>query len=480
MSNPIKQTIPQKGVVPSSQKNYNEIIEFLDARWPVKRTDKELVAVKALDKALGYPSKSSSIALVGGTNGKSLTINFAATLLKEEGLKIGTFYSPHVLTYNERFALNNEFISNKVFTEIANEVINAAELNNIKADASDILGMMALLYFKQQAVDIALMEMAEGSSVDPLFICAPKIIAITRITEDEASPLSQETAHAMIRQMLQVVKPQTHVVSADQSKANLQVMLEQTKQNGGVWSMPIRKLAQLSYPFEQLHGRCAALAERICQIYVDQFATKETIVLQNSLLAKQEGKRGRPTLERKQRERENPRKTIDQFWKDILVTLPAHFQVLDKEKPTILLDNASNIDALKNLLLGVRLLHYQRPLKGLTFIFGCDKTKINVEEFLRLLRYFSKKNSANIIFCPIEATIPGIHTQSWDVDQITNDVKSMKIKARSAKNFEEAFDTAKKSVDERHGLVVISGSQEIIAQYWNSKGIKKLQATPAA
>ena len=50
----------------------------------------------------------------------------------------------------------------------------------------------------------------------------------------------------------------------------------------------------------------------------------------------------------------------------------------------------------------------------------------------------------------------------------------MKIKARSAKDFAEAFDIAQKSVDERHGLVVITGSAAIVTEYWRHKGIKKL------
>ena len=40
-------------------------------------------------------------------------------------------------------------------------------------------------------------------------------------------------------------------------------MQKYAEQQGATWAMPIRKLAQLSYPFEQLHGRSAALAERI-------------------------------------------------------------------------------------------------------------------------------------------------------------------------------------------------------------------------
>ena len=63
---------------------------------------------------------------------------------------------------------------------------------------------------------------------------------------------------------------------------------------------------------------------------------------------------------------------------------------------------------------------------------------------------------------------------SWDVEKVTNDIKSMKIKARAAKSFKEAFEAAQKSVDERHGLVVITGSAAIISEYWRLRGIKKI------
>lgn len=466
-----KTTSRGKEIVPGIQRNYNEIVEYLDSHWST-RTEKDLSVMQALDKALGNPSKDVNTVLVGGTNGKGLTINFASILLKEEGFRVGSFYSPHILTYNEQFALDNETISNKAFTELANEVINAAETHEVKATTIEILSAMALVYFRDQKVDVALLEMRKRNAYDTFAICNPKIVAITRITDD-LIPTATTPINIIIEDMLQVVKPATHVASADQSKTNLEVMLEETKKHGGTWAMPIRKLAPLTYPFEQLHGRCAALAERISQIYVDEF-TQTAAVTDASLLAKQKGQRGRPTLEAKRQAELNPKKTLDQFWKEHTAQLPAHFQLLDKEKPSILLDNARNFDALKNLLLGIRLMHYQRPLKGLALIFGYDKKLINTEKFLRELRYFSKKMSAHVIFCPISQDVPGVFEESWDVEQITNDVKSLKIKAKSAKNFSEAFEMAKQLVDERHGLVAIAGSQSIIAEYWRNKGMKKL------
>lgn len=456
------------------QKNYNEVIDFLDTHWSHEQpTEKTFALIGKLDQALKNPSKKLKAILVGGTNGKGLTIHFATKLFQEEKISVGAFYSPHILSYNERFILNNEAISNKVFTELANEVINTAETHAIPATSFDILTMMGILYFSQNNVDVALLEMKNNSPYDPTNICQPSIFAITRITNENSTPKDEKTAD-YIKYILLGVKPGTHVISGDQSKLNLQLMADQVALHKGIWEMPIRKLAALAYPFEQLHGRCAALAERICQIYVDDFLKSNTVIINNSLLSKPKGQRGRPTLQRKKESLENPQKTLEQFWKEESSNLPGRFQVLDKEKPTILLDNASNVDALKNLLLGIRLMHYQRPLKGLAFIFACDKNQINVEEFLRLLRYFSKKNSGQIIFCPLENHLPSVKEESWAVDQITNDVKSLKIKAKSSKNFEEAFEMAKKSVDERHGLIVISGSQSIVSLYWKHKGIKKI------
>ncbi len=462
-----------KGVAAGKQYSYNEVVEYLDSHWSVNTEDKSLSCMKQLDKAFGALSQQISTILVGGTNGKSLTAHFITKLLKEEGLNVGTFYSPHLLTYNERFLCNNETIANKVFTDIGNEVINTADALGITPNSKDVLTMMALLYFKNCNVDVAILEVSEGGAAHPATICNPKIAAITRVTNDETLTSEQALAKAT-KEVLGIIKPDTHVVSADQSKLNLQSMQTIVEEKGGIWTMPIRKLAPLCYPFEQLHGRCAALAERVAQIYVNTFTNKKSIVVSNSLLTKQKGQRGRPTLEAKKQSELNPKKTVEQFWKDTVSTLPGRFQLLDKEKPTMLLDNASNLDAFKNLLLGIRLLHYHRPLKGLTLILGCNNPELDVPEFLKLLRYFFKKTSGQVIVCPVPAAPGKKDATAWDVEKVTNDIKSMKIKAKSCKNFKEAFDSAQKSVDERYGLVVVAGSPAIVTEYWRNKGMKKL------
>ncbi|MCL4361346.1 hypothetical protein M1446_03255 [Candidatus Dependentiae bacterium] len=468
-----KQTATKAGLPLGKQRNYNEVVDYLDSHWSVNANSKTLERMKKLDAALGSLASKLPTIFVSGTNGKSLTVHFTTKLLMQEGLKVGALCHPHILTYNERISLNSEAVSNKIFTEIANEVINTSENLGLQTNSNEILAMMAIMYFSQQKVDAAVLEVNEGGTYNPVNICDAKVVAITRATEDDVITPTEKMKD-IITDIAGVIKKGTHLVSGDQVKEHLQLMNDLTDAQGGLWAMPIRKLAPLAYPFEQLHGRCAALAERLAQIFVDKFLNKNSVIVNNSLLARQKGQRGRPTLEAKQKLAENPQKTLEQFWKHNTNELPGRFQLLDKEKPSILLDTASNVDAFKNLLLGTRLLHYQRPLKGLTIIVAAAQDKLACEEFYKLIRYFFKKTSGQLLVCPIEEPLSGNKEEvSWDIEKVTNEMKALKVKAKACKTFEEAFDLAKKSVDERQGLVVITGSQSIVSKYWQNKGIKK-------
>lgn len=467
-----KQPAAKGAITQGKQRSYSEVVEFLDKNWTTGDKDTNLSRMKQLDKALGSIAQKINAIFFTGSNGKTLSTHFTSRILREEGLSVGTLQEPHVLTYNERVSINGETIPNKVFTEIANKVINTAQDIGLAANSREVITMISFLHFAHTKADVVLMEIGSGHATHPVNICNPKIIAITRVTDDK-SLQDKRADKQLIEDTLSVIKKGSYVISADQGKLNLQVMQEITENLGGEWIMPIRKLAPLSYPFEQLHGRCAALAERIAHVYVNTFTAKEAIVIENSLLTKKKGQRGRPTLEAKRQSELNPKKTVEQFWKENPSTLPGRFQLLDKEKPSILLDNASNLDAMQNLLLGIRLLHYQRPLKGMALILGNNNPDLNTAEFLKLLRYFFKKTSGSVFIYPAQPA-PSNTGTSWDTEAITNDIKNMKVKAVSCKSLADAYEAARQTVDERHGLIVIAGSSEAITEYWQLKGMKKL------
>ena len=144
------------------------------------------------------------------------------------------------------------------------------------------------------------------------------------------------------------------------------------------------------------------------------------------------------------------------------------FELLEKEKPTVLLDNAENLDAFTNLFLGIRLLHYQKQLKGVSLIIGI-KTSIDAVEIIKLMRYLFKKVAGFIFFVPLPSDEP-----SHNVLELEAIAKDLNVKAKAYSSFVDAFEGAKKMVDDRHGVIAVTGSTGIIAEYWKQKNIKKL------
>lgn len=449
-------------------RTYGEIVDYLDALKPFDYSEASLRRMKDLDTCFdGICSKIDTV-VVGGTNGKSTAMHFAAKLLQEEGLKVGLGYSTHLLTYNERLVLNNDQVANKAFADLLNEVINAVEFNSIPVTNHELMLIAALMYFKAENVDIVLVEAAYGGKFDAVAYLNPKIAAVTRVADDSRGLMGADL-DAVACEMIEIAKPGTWFISAEQSKLRLQKMKAYCDERKIKWAMPIRKLALLPYMYEQLYGRVASLGERIAQIYVEDIKGKFSPFLRGNLLATQKGQRGRPTLEAKRQAELNPIKTLKHFWADQFNLLHGRFEYLDKENPSVLLDNSSNLDAMMNLFLGIRLLHYQKSIKGLALIVGFSKS-MNAMEAIKLIRYLLKKVSGQIFFINLPADIP-----SHDAQDLAMMAKELNVKAKPCSSLEDALMQAKLAVDERDGLVAIAGSTSTVSEYWRLRGMKKLQ-----
>ncbi|MBD3231191.1 hypothetical protein GF322_00860 [Candidatus Dependentiae bacterium] len=457
----------QKDII--KEKSYSEIVDYLAARRYMDYDKNVLSRMIKLNNIFNDISSQLDIALVGGTNGKSLTIHFASKVLQEEGVKIGSLYSSNFLNYNEQISIDGEAISNKEFTDSLNKVINVVELNDINATTFEILIIASLLYFKSKNVDFVFLEVGLGGKYDATNFCNPIISVVTRVAQDHSeilgNDLEQITDH-----MLEISRPNSWFISAEQSKIRLQRMKNYIEQERNAkWVMPIRKLASLPYIYEQLYGRAASLGERIAQIYIEDIKGKFSPFLKGNLLATQKGQRGRPTLELKRQAELNPIKTLKTFWNEQFNLLKGRFELLDKEKPAVLLDCADNLDAFTNLFLGIRLLHYQHPLRGLVLIIGLSKF-VEAKEVLKLIRYLFKKVSGQVFFVPLEND-----NESQNVNDLFLLAKEMGIKSKFFSSLDKAFNCAQEIVHEREGLICITGSNDQVSNYWQNKGIKKLK-----
>lgn len=449
-------------------KSYNELIDYLDALPRMEYSEQAVSRMRQLDQLCGLPSSKLDIVSVCGTNGKSSTMHFAAKLLKEEGFAVGICYSTHFLTYNERIINDDQQIQNKIFTDLLNEVIDISETNTIHATSFELMTIAALLHFQRTNIGVALVEAAYGGKHDATAAFKPQIVALTRVADDTLKLIGSDL-DAVALEMVGLVKQGTWCVSADQSKLRLQKIKQIVESQGGQWAMPIRKLATLPYMFEQLYGRAASLGERIAQIYVEDLKGRFSPFLRGNLLATKQGQRGRPTLEAKRQAELNPMKTLKTFWHEHFNLPKGRFELLNTEKPSILLDNASNIDALVNLFLGIRLLHYQHPLKGFALVLGLHKSTDSVDA-IKLIRYLLKKVSGSVFFIGLS----GENIPSHDPESLVAIARDLNVKAYACASLEDACAKARESVDVRDGLVCVTGSSDLIAHYWRKNpGMKK-------
>ena len=141
---------------------------------------------------LGNPEKTYPIIHVTGTNGKGSTIAFMRELFVAHGKKVGTFTSPHIISIHDRICINGQPIADEDFIRIANQV---KEMEKTLLETHDqlsffeLLTLIALLYFKEQEVDLVLLEVGIGGLLDTTNVVTGEIAVITSIGLDHQETL---------------------------------------------------------------------------------------------------------------------------------------------------------------------------------------------------------------------------------------------------------------------------------------------------
>ena len=146
---------------------------------------------------LGNPEQTYPIIHVTGTNGKGSTIAFMRELFVSHGKKVGTFTSPHIVSIHDRICINGEPISDVDFIRLA-EQVKAMEQRLLETHDQlsffELLTLIALLYFKEQGVDLVLLEVGIGGLLDTTNVVTGEIAVITSIGLDHQETLGNSLA----------------------------------------------------------------------------------------------------------------------------------------------------------------------------------------------------------------------------------------------------------------------------------------------
>jgi len=169
---------------------------------------------------------------VTGTNGKGSTIAFLRQLLMAHGKKVGTFTSPHMISIHDRICIGDQPISDEDFTRIGQEVQQMEQTllqTQDQLSYFEIICLMALLYFKEQAVDVVLLEVGIGGLLDTTNVVTGEIAVITSVGLDHQETLGGTIA-AIAQQKAGIFKKGKKAVVGPLSDDAITVCQEKAKQ----------------------------------------------------------------------------------------------------------------------------------------------------------------------------------------------------------------------------------------------------------
>lgn len=167
---------------------YQEVVKNIESRIG-KFKSKGNVRIKAFLENIGSPHKNLKVIHIAGTNGKGSTVSFIKDILKED-YKVGSFVSPHLITYCDRIKIGDTEISQEDFAELGDFIIEKEK--DIVEEYGDLnlfefLTIMAIIYFEREGVDLAILEVGMGGRADStnIFTSREKLISIiTSISMD--------------------------------------------------------------------------------------------------------------------------------------------------------------------------------------------------------------------------------------------------------------------------------------------------------
>jgi dihydrofolate synthase/folylpolyglutamate synthase len=150
---------------------------------------------------------------VGGTNGKGSTIAFIDSIYRESKYKVGRSTSPHLINYNERFAIDGVDVSDASIIE-AFELIEAKR-EGILLTYFEFSTLATLIIFANEAVDLAILEVGLGGRLDSVNVVDCDVSVITNIAIDHTDYLG-DTREAIGKEKAGIMRTSKPCICGDQ------------------------------------------------------------------------------------------------------------------------------------------------------------------------------------------------------------------------------------------------------------------------
>jgi len=249
---------------PRTFSSYSAALKHLADRTNVERVRPDRVdpsafkldRMRALLAELGDPHRATKFVHIAGSKGKGSVTEMVASSLRACGYGVGVYTSPHLIDVRERIRIGNDEIGEADFIRLLGKAVTAAEHLLTKpgqkklgeATYFELLTAVAFLYFAEQAVDLAVVEVGLGGRLDATNVITPEVAAVAAI-QLEHTELLGETLGEIAREKAGIFKEGVKALTFKQPGEVLEALKAAATERGAVFKV-VGKDIDFSYRFE--------------------------------------------------------------------------------------------------------------------------------------------------------------------------------------------------------------------------------------
>lgn len=156
---------------------------------------------------LKYTPQSWKAIHVAGTNGKGTICAYLSAMLRESGVRVGRFTSPHLIDRWDGITINDQTVRESVFKRAEDLVMERNHKESIGATEFEILTATAFEVFAQEKIEMGVIEVGLGGRLDSTNTIENKVITvISKIGLDHQSWLGN-TIEEIAREKAGIMRP---------------------------------------------------------------------------------------------------------------------------------------------------------------------------------------------------------------------------------------------------------------------------------
>ena len=390
---------------------------------------------------LGSPQEKIKLIHIAGTNGKGSTTAMVTKILRGFGYKVGMYTSPYLEEFEERIQINGEKIKKDTLVNLLGHVKNAIdkviEEGYEHPTEFEIITALMFLHFYNEKVDYGVIEVGLGGRLDSTNVIIPKVSVITSISLDHMNILG-DSLKDIAKEKAGIIKDGIPVILYPQEKEVEEVILKIAEEkNSKVYLVKKENGKLIDINYEELYQNLQIKS------YKNTYSINLPLLGEHQILNLGVALNTIEIL----CELENISIDINIMEKSLQdVKWIGRLEVLGK-KPTILIDGAHNIDAIRALRKNVEKYFKYNKIYLLLGILA-DK---QVQEMIEEITPIAEK---------VYALTP--HSERAELSEdLKKEIEKCNSNVVALENYEEALLLAIKEADEED-LVLISGSLYMI------------------